>query len=436
VKILLLNQSWFAEEFRALGHTVCSVGFHAECDIEVRTGLASLEEAIAISFGVHYPDAIVVYDNSMPLLFTGLENARCKTVFYSVDVHHHYESHRELAPLFDWVLVAQKDYLQHFSNYQNRVSWFPLWSSRWVEPSSEKREDALFIGTLNPKLNPDRVEFFDRLREKVPVTVESGAWWSRFPHAKIVLNQTVRGDLNFRVFEAMISGACLLTEEAPNGLSELFTPNQHLMTYRKGDAEDCAAKIRWLLENEAQCAAIAAAGRDKILSEHTSVRRAKALLRCIEAIPAPLSPAERRGSYGLLLNFMNVAFRVGNAEGPATIGAIRAGIAALLWGMSNGDPLTEEAAAQGMILAFRYEQRVCRGGADIVFRRMIEYAPHLVGPKLGYLRYLRSLGQEQRAEQIAATIRHEDPAGLFAASEQFIAECAKPWLEAERADGA
>src|SRR5690606_12209245 len=180
------------------------------------------------------------HDNSAPIIVDGLEEVEVPTLFYSIDTHHHYDFHRYLAHVFDYTLVAQKDYIPEFERVGGVVEWMPLWAPKHFEPAREKRFGAGFVGTLDEKLNPDRVRVFGELGELVSVLYKQGHYFEIFPYSELVINQTVKGDMNFRIFESMMCGACLLTEEGGNGLTDLFTPGEHLLTYRRNDAADAA----------------------------------------------------------------------------------------------------------------------------------------------------------------------------------------------------
>ena len=75
---------------------------------------------------------------------------------------------------------------------------------------------------------------------------------------------------NMRLYEATGVGALLLTDEGSN-LSELFEPGRELVTYR--DAEDLADKVSYFLEHADEAAAIAAAGQQRTLREHSYASR-------------------------------------------------------------------------------------------------------------------------------------------------------------------
>ena len=121
--------------------------------------------------------------------------------------------------------------------------------------------------------------------------ITTGYYPEVFPHAEIVVNQTVKGDLNFRVFEAMMCGALLLTEKTENGLLEVFQDGHHLVTYTARDAHDAAEKVRALMENKPRMRAIAEAGRDEVLAKHTMHHRAEQLEKLLVSLESrPPSP--------------------------------------------------------------------------------------------------------------------------------------------------
>ncbi len=258
-----------------MGHHVVTCGMRYHLDIVLKGVLipfSSLLERLPEGFE---PECIIMLDESAPIILTGLEEAGIPIIFYSVDTHHHMDCHSLSCINFDSVLVAQKDYIPQMRNYGLEPEWFPLWSSRTYEGSDDKQHDAVFVGTMDPKLNPDRVKFFDQLKALTPIHFARGDFWKIFPFAEIVMNQTVKGDLNFRVFEAMMSGSALLTERTENGLLDLFVENEHLVTYQKNDPQDAAAKIEWLLKDRSFCRQVGKQGRECIMEQHLPLHRAQ-----------------------------------------------------------------------------------------------------------------------------------------------------------------
>ncbi len=77
---------------------------------------------------------------------------------------------------------------------------------------------------------------------------------------------------NMRLYEATGVGTCLITDWKPN-IQDLFEPDTEVVTYR--NADECAEKVTWLLENPEESIKIADAGQTRTLREHTFGQRAK-----------------------------------------------------------------------------------------------------------------------------------------------------------------
>ncbi|MBI3180827.1 MAG: glycosyltransferase family 1 protein [Myxococcales bacterium] len=89
---------------------------------------------------------------------------------------------------------------------------------------------------------------------------------------------------NMRLFEVTGVGTCLVTDWREN-LPELFEPDREVVAYRTSD--ECARKIRWLLESPEERRKIAAAGQDRCLRDHTYAARARELVRLIRELSVP-----------------------------------------------------------------------------------------------------------------------------------------------------
>lgn len=98
--------------------------------------------------------------------------------------------------------------------------------------------------------------------------------YNLFQNSDIVLNNhgDVAGDFagNMRLFEVTGAGSCLLTDNKKN-ISELFLIDKEVVVY--DNAEECAQKIKWLMENRNERLRIAKAGQERTLSSHTVANR-------------------------------------------------------------------------------------------------------------------------------------------------------------------
>ena len=66
MKLLLLNQNWFAEEFRAAGHEVVVAGFGRQFEVRFEYAILHIYSVIKALPNGFEPDAIIVYDESSP----------------------------------------------------------------------------------------------------------------------------------------------------------------------------------------------------------------------------------------------------------------------------------------------------------------------------------------------------------------------------------
>jgi hypothetical protein len=96
--------------------------------------------------------------------------------------------------------------------------------------------------------------------------------------SKIVVNH--HGDVapfanNMRLYEATGTGALLITDWKEN-MPDMFIPGKEVVCYRS--AEECAELVQYYLEHEDERAAIARAGQQRTLRDHTYANRIEELL--------------------------------------------------------------------------------------------------------------------------------------------------------------
>ncbi len=124
----------------------------------------------------------------------------------------------------------------------------------------------------------------DRLADDSPVRARHcGTAWGRqmyriLSRSKIALNHhiAIAGPYanNMRLYEATGMGALLLTDWKEN-LHEIFEPGREVAAYRSHD--ECLEMIRYYLDHDAERSAIASAGQERTMREHTYSRRMEEL---------------------------------------------------------------------------------------------------------------------------------------------------------------
>lgn len=270
--------AWFGREYFA--GALAGQGRRVQVHSYLEPRLFTWEDVLAVCGEA--PRVLVLGDRSHPPSFLGLEGYPCLTVFFSVDSHIH-SWHPLYAQAFDACLAALKDDLPRFVHGRlnpERVLWSPAFAPdpehlAWTPAQPEW--DVLFAGTVNQETTPGRVVFLEELGRELPgLEVRQGHYPELFPKGRVILNVAERGDLNYRVFEALAMGKPLLTPRIGNGLLELFQDGVHLLTYSPGDARDCAAKARWLLEHPDEAERMGRAGQAQVDARHRASHRAAA----------------------------------------------------------------------------------------------------------------------------------------------------------------
>lgn len=242
------------------------------------------------------PDAVVYTDRSLPPPLVGVERFPCLTAFYCIDSHIH-GWYPLYASAFDLCAVSLHGHVEQFARALSpgRVLWLPGFAEDRYQPrQAEKRFDLLFVGTVDPETTPQRCDFLNRLRAEFPgLEVRRGDFAELMPQARVVLNIAERGDLNFRVFESLACGSCLLTPRIANGQDELFTDGEHLALYEPDDAAHCAATARALLADKALRTRLALGGLARVNEAHRPGHRAASFAALLRQGFADQLPARR-----------------------------------------------------------------------------------------------------------------------------------------------
>lgn len=272
MRILLIDHPWLARALVTLGHDVFT------CWSSKLNKMNS-----------DYWDLIIKADTSQPFVSFDFLKFRGLKLFYSTDSHFHVDFQEIIGGCFDGVLVAQKHDLKRFQKFNPQSVWMPLAAD--VQPTGFKYIPASFVGNLRHFVYSERREFFDELSKRAPILISEGDWRSFYSRSFMVVNKSVRGDLNFRLFEGLSCGCLVLTHHADQGLEEIFEPGTHLVTYSSVD--ECAALIEHYLENHTEMIKIARTGHHYFIQEHSTIVRAKQILEFVNSIqPRVLSQAD------------------------------------------------------------------------------------------------------------------------------------------------
>ena len=235
-------------------------------------------------------DFVFYADRSFPPPFLNVEAFPAVTVFHAIDTHIH-SWYPMYGQGFDLVLVSLKDDMDLFLNGRlapDQVVWFPPMpmDQDKPDPNAEKIWDLLFVGKVDRELTPIRYDFLDRVKKLFPgLVIRQGKYNELFQQAKLVLNIAERNDLNFRVFESMACGSCLVTPEIQNGQPELFQDKVHFFTYPPDDEKALVSLVEDLLNNPETIEKVSKAGEAEVNAKHRMAKRAETLADLLKTLP-------------------------------------------------------------------------------------------------------------------------------------------------------
>jgi len=168
---------------------------------------------------------------------------------------------------------------------EERWDWPP--SPELILPYTVERVprwDWVFVGHLG---DPGRVAFLDVMFRCLPDWhLGTGVFFEQaadlFHQAKIVLNHSIRGELNMRTFEVLASRSFMLTDYQ-DGMDELgLVDGVHCAIYRT--PEEAIEKARYYLSRDGVRERIADAGWRWCLAGHTYWHRARNAVRLMQEV--------------------------------------------------------------------------------------------------------------------------------------------------------
>ena len=251
----------------------------------------------------HYlPSQISQIDPNQYDLFLTIDDSLSYTLpdqlrpnaLWAIDTHINYERTRQRVEQYDFVFAAQRAGASRLQQDGHpSVTWLPLACDPDIHTHKAlpKQYDIGFVGHVFPG---KRAECLQLIEGSFPRSFIGQTHFTNmagiYAASRIVFNRSLRDDINMRVFEGLASGSLLLTNNLPeSGQSELFQEGHHFAGY--GSEEEFLEKAGWYLQHESQREAIARAGRDLVLAQHTYRHRMQQLLETIEKAGSTVIPS-------------------------------------------------------------------------------------------------------------------------------------------------
>lgn len=223
------------------------------------------------------------------------------TACFQIDTYRYTRARIYWSKLFDYAFVSHPQYEQAFQQAGVSALCLPhaVEAELFQGPDVERIYDVGWVGSLNGKIYSIRRRYINALNDRFYMNEVDRRYSAEemakiYQQSKIVVNisrDDYLQDANLRCFEAMASGALLVTPN-PTELADLgFIEGIHYVGF--SSEADLLEKVKFYLEHPNERQTIAAQGRSLVLSEHTYDRRAEKILHLIQNGAARNAPARR-----------------------------------------------------------------------------------------------------------------------------------------------
>ena len=265
-----------------LGRALADLG-HTVLELRPPAGIVR----IAPLLGDFRPDLLIQQETLGPrTLIADLPALGCRKVFWSIDTHLNSFWQRYYARLFDLFCSTQKHWLPWFAEAGIPARlWLPWHGVRRDRKPWEGRLAGMaFAGRLTTE-RPVRSWFVDWLGELGELRVRQDLGFADmldfYDRSRLVPNESIFGEVNFRLFEAASCGCAVLNPALP-GLEDLFEPNEEVAAYR--DGAELADWVRRLQGDDLLARSMGLRAWERVRREHLPEHRAKRLMAAVDGL--------------------------------------------------------------------------------------------------------------------------------------------------------
>ena len=283
MNFLVVGGFFLSEALERLGHRVVQ----GEAFLPPGASEVDVEAVLAQLPAADRPDLVLVVERlgsrRLPL---NLEKIKVPRAFYALDPHLNLYWQQKYASAFDLIFTTQRTSLSAFRAPGRPAYWLPWAVNLGVifDHSLPRIYEIAFVGRADPRWRRKRHLILEALKSRFPIRV----WGDRpgnevnqqelgriYSQSRLVVNESIRGEVNLRIFEALAAGALLLTEDLGPNLLGLFTPGEELITF---GPQDLLEKAAYFLAHESEGRAIAQRGRERVCAQHHTLARARQFL--------------------------------------------------------------------------------------------------------------------------------------------------------------
>lgn len=229
------------------------------------------------------PDLLLFIEGGeMGILPINYQKLHFPKYWWGIDTPHDYSKHLRISRLFDHTFLAQKSFVDDLQRDGIKsVSWLPLAFGDQVPTSGDRNIDLAYIGSVDWDLYPERREYLSVIENNFNNiyvgTCSPGEMFSIYRKSKIVFNFSFKNDVNMRVFEAIGSGALLVTNKIiNNGMEDILLHGTEFVEY--SNQQDMLEKINYYLSHQDELQTISSAGMRRVTENHSYFNRAQVIL--------------------------------------------------------------------------------------------------------------------------------------------------------------
>jgi len=288
-KVLLVSSlnaispaNYLITAFQDLGIDVISVSDVSNINAQIKVRGKFDVGKYLVNTGIT-PDLILfVEGGDMGIFPVNYEQLGIPSIWWGIDTHNDYRKHLRISRLFDHSFIAQQSFVEKLKIDGIRsVSWLPLAYPKQKNQAASRDLDIAYVGSTDWSKYPERGLLLKAISDAHGRIFVGQATPKRmfeiYEKSKVVFNYSPMNDLNMRFFEAIGSGAVLITNPiVDNGVEDLFEKNTDFLEY--SSLQDLTSTLEKLLIEHDTIHNISSNGLKKVLENHTYHHRAEAIL--------------------------------------------------------------------------------------------------------------------------------------------------------------
>jgi tetratricopeptide (TPR) repeat protein len=228
------------------------------------------------------PELVVQKETLGPrILLRNVHGLDCPTVYWSIDTHLNQWWQRWYGRLFDGVLTTHGHLVEEVKAWGSAQAEACPWFG-WLQrspPFSVRSREAGFVGRITEQ-RPIRRRLAEMIRTRQGAEVAEGLKFQEmmdfYQDTRVVPNESIMGEVNFRLFEAASCGCLVLCPDLGEQQNALFTPGEEIEVYR--DGLELAALLDRARADPAWAERRGRAARARVLREHLFEHRARQVL--------------------------------------------------------------------------------------------------------------------------------------------------------------